>query len=516
MPDLIGTALPAQPNLDQLRHQAKDLLHAAQRGDSGALARIQKVSDRVILASAQLALAREYGFASWPKLKLEVERRDILNRRDLSRLTRLLAEHPELAVSRLEHWSDRNRSDPLDYITMMRFNHDRLGLPRELPGTGAIARALLQAGAPVNGNPGARETPLITAASYGDAEVARALIEAGADIEAVSAPNSGGVPSGTALSHAAVFGMTGVLDVLVAAGARVDSLEMAAAAGDITAWPLGRFTRQSRIRALTFAADHDRLEVIDQLVAAGTPVNEADAEWGRLPLHIAAESGRPASVRRLLSHGANPDLRDPLRGRTPLDCCQSGNRDHTSPAHDEVEAILRPLTGSSTRGGSKPPNQEPVGIQIRIEASDLPGRDFDPQSPDVPGGRHNVHVGVQRRSRDGELLKPQPGDAASAVWVFEATAVLTETGTDIKGPYIQGRPGGRFIYLSWVAADDTGTFTMFRRAKLMLDAVEPATLDAARRYGRLMARLKLTDAADGPLCAAVRPPLIRWWATPSG
>ncbi len=229
--------LPARPDLDQLRHQAKDLLHAAQRGGPEAIARIGAVSDRVILASAQLAIAREYGFASWAKLKLEVERRDILNSRDLSRLTRLLAEHPELAVSPLERWADRACGEPLGYITMMRFNHDRLGLPAELPGTDAIAEALIEAGALVNGHPGDKETPLITAASCGDAEVTRVLIEAGADIDALSAPDSGGAPSSTALGHAAVFGMTEVLDVLVAAGARIDSLEMAAAAGDITGWP---------------------------------------------------------------------------------------------------------------------------------------------------------------------------------------------------------------------------------------------------------------------------------------
>lgn len=342
--------LPARPDLDQLRHQARELLRAAQRGNAEAIARIRAVSNQVTLSSAQLALAREYGFASWAKLKLEVERRDALNRRDLARLTRLLAEHPGLATSGLEHWADRTQGDPLSYVTMMRFNHDRLGLPAELPGTGVIARALIEAGAPVNGSPGDRETPLITAASYGDAEVAQVLIDAGADIEAVSAPDSGGVPSGTALEHAAVFSMTDVLDVLVAAGAKIHSLEQAAAAGDITGWPLGRFTPQSRLRALVFAADHQRLTVIDQLVEAGTPVNEADAEWGRLPLHTAAGNGRAASVGRLLAHDADPSLRDPTHHKTPLEESQMGD----SPGHREVEAILRPLTHDSAQP-SQPP-----------------------------------------------------------------------------------------------------------------------------------------------------------------
>jgi len=339
------TDLPARPDLDQLRHQAKELLRAAQRDDPEATARIRAVSEQIILSSAQLALAREHGFASWAKLRLEVERRDVLNSRDLSRLTRLLAKHPGLVTSGLEHWADSARGDPLGYITMMRFNHDRLGLPAELPGTGAIARALIEAGAPVNGRPGDQETPLITAASYGDAEVAQVLIDAGVDIEAVSAPDSGGVPSGTALEHAAVFSMTDVVDVLVTAGAKIHSLEQAAAAGDITGWPLGRFTLQSRLRALVFAADHQRLQVIDQLVGAGTPVNQADAEWGRLPLHTAAGNGRAASVRRLLGHGADPNLRDPRHHRTPLEDCQEGD----TPGHREVQAILQPLTQDDTR-----------------------------------------------------------------------------------------------------------------------------------------------------------------------
>ena len=49
----------------------------------------------------------------------------------------------------------------------------------------------------------------------------------------------------------------------------------------------------------------------------------------------------------------------------------------------------------------------------------------------------------------------------------------------------------------------------------MLDAIDAVTLDAARRYGSLVARLGLTDAKGHPLCAAVRPPLIRWSAAPT-
>jgi hypothetical protein len=67
--------LPARPNLGQLRRQARELLRAAIDGEPAALTRIRAVSGRVSLSAAQLAVAREYGFASWPALHAEVERR---------------------------------------------------------------------------------------------------------------------------------------------------------------------------------------------------------------------------------------------------------------------------------------------------------------------------------------------------------------------------------------------------------------------------------------------------------
>jgi hypothetical protein len=146
-------------------------------------------------------------------------------------------------------------------------------------------------------------------------------------------------------------------------------------------------------------------------------------------------------------------------------------------------------------------------MQMRIEGFDLPGRSCG-SGPNFPGAT-NIHVAVQRRDRRDELLDPQPGDAASAAWTFDCTATRSPTGFDLKGPYIQGRPSGRFVYLSWGSVDDTGAFRLFRRAKLMLDAIAPDTVEAALASGLLLARLPLTDAKGNPVCAQVR---VEWSA----
>jgi len=70
-------ALPPNPSLEQLRRQAKDLLKASRELNLQALLRIEQYlpnrSGVAILADTQLVIAREYGFASWPKLKRHVE-----------------------------------------------------------------------------------------------------------------------------------------------------------------------------------------------------------------------------------------------------------------------------------------------------------------------------------------------------------------------------------------------------------------------------------------------------------
>ena len=67
--------LPDRPDTDQLRRQARELHRAAAGGDARAMGRLRQVSDKVTLSAAQLAIARDYGFPSWPRLKAEAERR---------------------------------------------------------------------------------------------------------------------------------------------------------------------------------------------------------------------------------------------------------------------------------------------------------------------------------------------------------------------------------------------------------------------------------------------------------
>lgn len=267
--------LSVRPDLDQLRGEADDLD----------------------------AVARSYGFETWNRLELEVDRRRLLDECDLPALRALFAEHPELAAGRMEHWCDHCRgATPLGYIAMLRFDAQRLGLPPVTGGTAEVARLLISGGARIEGDPDDSETPLITAASYGEPDVARVLIESGANIDA-QATEGGAIPGGSALLHAAVFGFTDIVDLLAAAGARIDGIVEAAAVGNIDGYLSDETTPNQKVRALTMAAGHDRVSVIEQLLAAGVPVDGIDA-WNYTALRAATENGRDAAVAVLRAAGA--------------------------------------------------------------------------------------------------------------------------------------------------------------------------------------------------------------------
>jgi len=58
-------------DLEQQKKRAKELLRAYQRGDAAALARVQKRGP-IKLADAQLVIAREAGFPTWPRMKRDI------------------------------------------------------------------------------------------------------------------------------------------------------------------------------------------------------------------------------------------------------------------------------------------------------------------------------------------------------------------------------------------------------------------------------------------------------------
>ena len=208
--------LPAQPHLDHLRRQARDLLRAARASDAAATARVLAVSDRLTLASAQLAVARDYGFASWAKLKVEVQARagDMARLAEqfcqasigdwTGRAARMLAARPELAdydlatavvLGNIEKVSGAIDADPSlatrpDPRTGWTALHAVCGSrwhqldPARGDGLLAVAELLLDAGADPNGHGAGRAsqwTPLCCAvAGAANPAIARLLLDRGA------------------------------------------------------------------------------------------------------------------------------------------------------------------------------------------------------------------------------------------------------------------------------------------------------------------------------------------------
>ena len=104
--------LPVKPNLEHLREQAKELLRSVQQGDTAATELFRSLVSfsepaSLKLADAQHVIARDYGFATWPKLKERVESlarqrqpgemlSAAIRAQDTEKTARLLEDHPAL------------------------------------------------------------------------------------------------------------------------------------------------------------------------------------------------------------------------------------------------------------------------------------------------------------------------------------------------------------------------------------------------------------------------------------
>jgi len=301
----------ADRNIDFYRKQAKALLKAVRAGDRAANDRFRATGGDVsepALHMAQLTVAREQGFASWPRFhafltESSLDFQTLADRfidaatSDGRRARDMLADHPELseagtyaalvlgdwrkvaaAIDTDPDWVTRKSGpqgcEPIVYVCFSRFAHPRAERHTDLALT---LRLLLNRGADPDTAVETDDGPLsclyATAGLLGNADMTDILLEAGADPD-----------DGESLYHATEHSDLSCLKLLLDHGARV--------AGS---------------QALRHMLDREDSEGVDLLLEAGADPDEADAE-GDTALHRAIRKGRSATIiAQLLDHGADID-----------------------------------------------------------------------------------------------------------------------------------------------------------------------------------------------------------------
>lgn len=112
---------PVRPNLEQLRHQAKDLLRALRKNEPTAVAAFHKHHlkagslPEVKLADAQFALARSYGLPSWARLVTACRMTDAIWRGDVDTVRELVLTNPKLLHEAARGLPDSNWGPPMSY-----------------------------------------------------------------------------------------------------------------------------------------------------------------------------------------------------------------------------------------------------------------------------------------------------------------------------------------------------------------------------------------------------------------
>lgn len=120
---------PVRPNLDQLKHQAKDLLRAVRQGDPDAIEELRKHHPQqdpkqgakavepsdAKLADVQAALARSYGLASWSRLVTACRMTDAIWRGDADTVRALVVKDPRLLHESARGVADSNWGPPMSY-----------------------------------------------------------------------------------------------------------------------------------------------------------------------------------------------------------------------------------------------------------------------------------------------------------------------------------------------------------------------------------------------------------------
>ena len=335
-------------NLEQLKHQAKDLLRAYKDGDSAALAQVKAHyhdadPETFALHDAQLVIARAQGFQSWPRLKAYIEGAnvralvDAVKSGDESTVREMLRRRPELARGGVDnfgviHHAVLRRQAAIVRLLMANGANARDGVYPHREATTAHAIATQRGYDDIvriieeeeQKRPGGKTgrgpepSPLHRAARDYDTDAVSRLLDEGADVHAL-ALNRYSPLDGAAERwwHADPERFERVATLLLARGAHMTP-RAATALGDIE-WLRTWFAKDPPAREkhalLRIAVTHDRREVLDLLLDLGFDPDDRQQlhdeddppfTWG-MPLQHAVERQRYELAETLLERGADPN-----------------------------------------------------------------------------------------------------------------------------------------------------------------------------------------------------------------
>ena len=361
--------LPSNPNLEHLKYQARDLKKAYAARDRGAAQRIREfhplcreLSDEAIfrrklsLADAQLTIARERGFKSWPRLKEYVEKPelaerirkprheliedpafrsavDLLDTGDAAGLRDHLKRHPRLVHQRVEFegWNYFRNPSLLEFVAENPIRHGS-----QPPNIVEITQVILDAGSDLE----TRNTTLALVAT------GSVPLQSGAVVPLVELLCESGADPDSAIEAAALHGSLLAVRTLLQQGARM-TLPVAAAlnSSEDVQRLLDSSTAPERHLALVIASQIGWTDVVRKLLDAGEDPNRYNPLGGHshtTPLHQAALIGNAELARLLIEGGANPNTRDLMWDGTPADWARHEG-------HKEVESYLRGLESESKK-----------------------------------------------------------------------------------------------------------------------------------------------------------------------
>jgi Ankyrin repeats (3 copies) len=345
--------LPPKPSLEHLKHQAKDLLKALAARDVAAAQLVREFHPRfgqctddeifaatLRLSDAQLIIAREAGFSSWPRVKRHIEKPTVADRLDLPHHERIedkpfrravdlldagdasglrdhLQRHPSLVKQRVLFEGGNYFRNPslLEFIAE---NPVRRGkLPKNIV---EVAKVILEAGAE---HSALDETLMLVATGSvaRQCHVQRLLIDLLCEHSA---------DPDRAIEAAALHGEMDSVRALLARGARI-RLPIAAALGitDDARRLLPSADGHDRHLALALAAQYGHVEIVRVLLDAGEDPDRYNPPGGHshcTPLHGAAGAGHEKVVRLLVERGARLDLKDVLWHGTPAGWARHAGR----------------------------------------------------------------------------------------------------------------------------------------------------------------------------------------------